>query len=294
MRHDNTEERLVFVNAWNEWAEGAHLEPDMQNGYAYLNAVRRAVQIRPSRPKLAVVIHAFYPDVLPEILEYIRDLPSSTFIMATTTSDKVEVIRAHLCKQDKKFDVIPLENRGRDVLPFLKALEILVEEKFDYVAKVHTKKSLHRDDGGSWRRELYSSVLGGDAFYRSIVAMENDQGLAMLGPKGHLVSMDTYLGKNLDQILKYSQRLGLSHDEIMNYGFFAGTMFIARVSAIEPILRLGIVDEDFENEMGQIDGTLAHALERVFALCIRSNRLRLAFSENPTAHVEINRRYGFA
>ncbi len=60
LRHTG-DERLLFINAWNEWAEGNHLEPDAMHGRGYLEAVRAARRVEaetlPTRPALATIEH---------------------------------------------------------------------------------------------------------------------------------------------------------------------------------------------------------------------------------------------
>ena len=53
-REQPPEHQILFINAWNEWAEGAHLEPDCRNGYRNLEETAAALIPRPAATRDAV------------------------------------------------------------------------------------------------------------------------------------------------------------------------------------------------------------------------------------------------
>jgi lipopolysaccharide biosynthesis protein len=277
------DERMIFINAWNEWAEGAHLEPDEKYGYAYLDATRmaqvRALPYFSDRNKsndLAVVIHVFYYDVFVEIienLERIRDVKLKLFI--TTDASCREQVERRLQEITFEYSLILVENKGRDILPFLKAMDLVRAEGYASFLKIHTKKSKHRADGDVWRKDLYAKLISRDLIKNVLSLFENNKRIGLIAPSGHLVDMGYYLGSNHERIEALSARMGVRLASVLNLKFAAGTMFIARCDAMMPLINLHLCDEDFESELGQVDGTLAHAIERLISVSCFSKGLEI-------------------
>jgi lipopolysaccharide biosynthesis protein len=254
---------LVFVNAWNEWAEGAILEPDTRYGYAWLHAIRRALTPPPpkqSRP--CAVIHVWYPEVLPELVAALEGTGLQFRILLTVPTEREVAVRVAVAQLRLDAEVVVVSNRGRDVLPFLRIATQLLDQGEDVVIKLHTKRSAHRTNGAEWRRDLVSRLLAPERAPAILNAFARDHRLGVVAPEGHVQPLAQFAGANKLSI-EYLCRIAGLEPPGTDATFVAGSMFWCRLDALSPLFNAPLAEADFEPESGQIDGTLAHAIERL-------------------------------
>lgn len=267
-------DRLVFINAWNEWAEGAVLEPDARLGHAWLQATRDAVAPAPRAaargPHAAcVVIHAWYVEALDALLAAPVLADPAIRLVVTTSFDKERAVRDALAARGANAEVEVFENRGRDILPFLRVADRLLAEGEELVLKLHTKQSVHLEDGARWRDELAQRLASASRHETIRKAFHEDATLGLVAPEGHLLPVHAYLGGNRPHLDYLHARLGLKQPLDDSMTFASGSMFWARLEALRPLLDAHLDTWEFEDEAGQIDGTFAHAIERVVAMGVQ-------------------------
>ena len=231
-----------------------------------------------------MALHLHYVELWSEVETLLRRWRMTFTLFVTLTGENPE-LAARVRTAFPGSVVRVVENRGRDVRPFLLLLEEGAFDLFDLVCKIHGKRSLGGDGlplvGTVMRRAAFLDLIAQDRQARAIVErFQRDARLGLVGPRrfrfGELEDAPRVVLRppNRQRVEALAARMGAAvHD--VGFDFFAGTMFWARPPALEPLRRLGLAADSFAPEAGRLDGALEHAVERLFNHAARLSGFRV-------------------
>ncbi len=297
-----SDQNFTFINAWNEWAEGAYLEPDKVYGYAYLNSTSKAIaklgyqelfytigntifvdkvitpkEITPK--KIALHLHLYYTDLAEEISDYIREssIVTDLYISIPKNSNQ-DKIKEHFIKNENitKVTIRETENIGSDIAPFLCLFnEELVN--YDIIGHIHSKKSLHTPNlGDGWRKALLTKLLP-EAITTELLEHLYTKDIDLIYPQPYEQIKEQLIWHlNYEKTLKLARKLHIElPDETNNLiEFPAGCMFWCTKNLYSKLLRLELSYSDFGTTYER-DGTLAHAIERLLGFIVENEKIKI-------------------
>ncbi len=226
----------------------------------------------PPEGGIAVHVHVFYPDRLGMIADSLANIPFM-FDLYVSAPESVDIDEDDVRKSMDgvshvgKMAFKRCANRGRDIAPLV-CLFGSELSRYRYIAHFHTKKSPHDVHGRGWLEFAMKRLVGSEETCRRIFGM-------LAGDFGMVTHVDfvpmpedpSGWGENMDLAKEVVARSGMSLDfesEFPVVVFPQGSMFWARRDFLSRLFDLRLAFEDFPEEPVGADGTLAHALERLF------------------------------
>ena len=155
--------------------------------------------------------------------------------------------------------------------------DVLTSGEYDIVVKIHSKKSVQDDYNAAqlFKEHLYDNLLASADHVAGILAeFAAHPGLGMaIAPMPHMgyPTMGHAWFANRQPARDFAKKVGITvpfddHQPLAPYG----SMFIARPEALSLLTGAGLVPEDFPEEGGYKDGSLAHVIERLLAYAVLS------------------------
>lgn len=225
-----------------------------------------------SDKKVAVHLHAFYLDLVPEFLNQFKISFSFEYdLFLTTDSDVKKVELERICLElGFVANIVVTGKKGRDIVPMLKLKEQL--SQYDYIGHFHTKKSPEYPYwvGDSWRNELFDMLI--QPANTLLATMEQNEEIGIV--IADIPSFFRYTkivdpwneNRFSDDMNKLWERMNLGRDIdfnkmdtfIMSYGTFIWFKY----DALKPLFELGIQDEEIPEEPLP-QHTILHSIERM-------------------------------
>ena len=232
-------------------------------------ALVKATQGLKKRKAHALVWHLYHIDMFEEINSEMQDRVEIFDIYISINHEcTIDDIKRVLSIYPSA-NIFMFENRGRDVLPFLKIFQIIENFGYDSLCKIHTKRSIHRDDGLNWGKVLRTRLF--DNKDEILNSFKDDMSIGAYVAEGSLGGFRS-IGLNKSNIEYACKLLNIAYAD--GFSFAIGTMFWCKPKAIYQLASRKLSSKYFVIENGDIDGTFAHAIERLIGLLIQHNGYR--------------------
>lgn len=229
----------------------------------------------PNNNKTAILLHIHYPEVLHDILPLLVASAVDYDLLVTATSEtvasEIHGVTAEYPLRGRTH-VRVVTNRGRDIGAFINEFTDKYHD-YDLICKIHGKKSPHLDHfGRSWRRYLITNTIGNDDTVKRIAyffSISPQLGVfapvPFKGTNNNDWADNLAIAKELVAELdgEAADRLG---DEPLLYP--SATVFWFRPQSLATLYRR-YPTESFPPEPLPVDGTVAHALERLIPFFAR-------------------------
>lgn len=213
--------------------------------------------------RVAVVAHVYYPEMWPEFAATLAalEVPFDLYVTLTYRGAATEVQMEAIRAQFPQAVTVPVANRGRDILPFLTLVNSGALDSYEAVCKIHTKKSPHREDGDHWRRHLIGGILPPQGLSSLLETFLADQTSAFWVADGQHYTGTEWWGSNYEVVRHLMRRLEVEiGPDVLS--FPAGSIYWMKPLIVGLLKAMKLHEDHFEVETAQVDGTLAHALER--------------------------------
>ncbi|CDZ76239.1 Rhamnan synthesis protein F [Legionella massiliensis] len=226
--------------------------------------------------KIALIFHIYFEDLIQESLNWTKAMPEFSHLYITTDSEKKkakihEILTAIGTHQ---FEIHLVENRGRDVAALLVGLKDIILD-YDLVCFAHDKKTTHLKPssvGASFSYKCFENTLSNQTLvYNVLETFEKNPRLGILSPPGpNHANFFPILGfewtTNFTLTSAIYRKLGLTVpiNEFKPPLAPFGSVFWFRPKALKRLFEENWQYKDFPIEPVNSDGTLLHAIERVY------------------------------
>ena len=284
------EDTFILFNAWNNNFQNSYLEPDEEYGYTHLNYFSKAIfNIKDENIKydftnltdnckIVVQIHIFYEDLIEELINKTNNIPVKYDLYITTTSEYINTkIKNYVKKHSNAnyYEVLTVQNRGRDILPFLTQMR-QIYKKYKYMCHIHSKKSQTAPEIGIlWRQYLINNLLGDTQLISQILYdFENNNKLGFIFPETFYYIIKHYyiLTNDTKKWMEFLLSLFTIDYKLDNELVFpAGNMFWAKIDSIYQMFTFDL-EKYFPKEDDQCNDTIMHGIERIWIYLVKLNK----------------------